>query len=255
VCLDLAISMVLPRRWRRSLGHNQRVKKYKGAVSLEASGNKKTKKTGKAAGQSRSDIKDVKHVRIADAPTIVSDKIVADALADLLQKDFETIDSLMRTWRKQILKAMIPGKPGHMPTKAMMDAAKRDVLRFYAKEEALGDESAVAKAFRFVTGEQNLRIDWGSAKARVHKARLDRRQKIDKWNECLAMQSGASNSTTEIWICGTRRLTLRALTSLICHEGLHNMARRTRRGNSFLSEDLEHMAMALLGDPQLVHGD
>jgi hypothetical protein len=238
------------------------VKKYKtGSVSLKrvggepAAGDKKKKTASTTRRPPRQNAKGGagKPIRIADAPTVVSDKIVADALAELLQKDFVLIDSLMRSWRKRILKATIPGAPGRVPSKAMLEAAKRSVLSFYAKEEALGDESAVAKAFRFVTGEHSLRIDWGSAKSRVHRARLDRRQKIDEWNECLAMQSGQSNSTTEIWVCGTRRLTLRALTSLLCHEGLHNMARRTRRGNSFLSEDLEHMAMALLGDPQLVH--
>lgn len=49
-------------------------------------------------------------------------------------------------------------------------------------------------------------------------------------------------------------MTQRALNSVLCHEALHNLARRTGRpGNPFLAEDTEHMAMALLGDPQLVH--
>jgi len=241
--------MVLLRGSRRHRGYEKLIRKRKGtSISVEPDKKKKTKKA-----QDRKDVKDTKTLRIADCPTIVSDKIVADALAELLRKDSTLIDSLMRAWKKRILKAQIPGVPGRMPSKAMLETAKRAVLSFLGKEEAQGDESAVAKAFRFVTGDQSLRLDWDSAKGRVQRTRLDRRQKIDKWNECLAMQSGQSNSTTEIWVCGTRRLTLRALTSLICHEGLHNMARRTRRGNSFLSEDLEHMTMALLGDPQLVH--
>ena len=48
-------------------------------------------------------------------------------------------------------------------------------------------------------------------------------------------------------------MTQRALTSVLCHEALHNLARRVRVGNPFLAEDTEHIAMALLGDPQLVH--
>ena len=49
-------------------------------------------------------------------------------------------------------------------------------------------------------------------------------------------------------------MTQRALTSVLCHEALHNLCRRHGRpGNPFLAEDTEHMAMALLGDPQLVH--
>ena len=48
-------------------------------------------------------------------------------------------------------------------------------------------------------------------------------------------------------------MTQRALTSVLCHEALHNLARRQRVGNPFLAEDTEHIAMALLGDPQLVH--
>ena len=67
------------------------------------------------------------------------------------------------------------------------------------------------------------------------------------------MNSGDSNSSSEIFICGSKYMTQKALTSILCHEALHNLAKRTRRGNPFLKEDTEHVAMALLGDPQLVH--
>ena len=98
-----------------------------------------------------------------------------------------------------------------------------------------------------------MRFDWPAAMARVRRACFDYRQEIDLWTECFAMSSGDSNALSEIYVCGTKKVTLRALTSLICHEGMHNFARRVRPGNSFLSEDTEHIAMALIGDPQLVH--
>jgi len=160
---------------------------------------------------------------------------------------------LMRRWRKPILKARIPGAASARPMKAALDAAKSAVLRFYAREAALGDESDVARAFYAATGEARLRFDWPSAMGRIRRASFDNKCRVDAWTDCLAMTSGATYATSEIYICGTKHVTQRALTSLLCHEGLHNLARRVRPGNTYLSEDLEHIAMALLGDPQLVH--
>jgi hypothetical protein len=159
----------------------------------------------------------------------------------------------MRKWEKPILKVPIPGPPAHarIPSQQMLSAAKRAVLQFYRGEEALGARSDVVKAFRTVTGERRLRFEWADACRRVKGARLDRKQEIDSWNECLAMNSGATNTVCQIYVCGTRPVTLGALTSLLCHEGLHNLARRTRQGNPFFAEDTEHIAMALLGDPQI----
>ncbi|CAE8628004.1 unnamed protein product, partial [Polarella glacialis] len=136
---------------------------------------------------------------------------------------------------------------------AMLRCAQRSVHQFYAQQEALGDRSDVVRAFYLVSGENHLRFDWQAAMGRVRRAKFDRRREIDDWEDCLAMTSGESNALSEIYVCGTKRVTQRALTSLLCHEGLHNLARRTRPGNPFFSEELEHMAMALIGDPQLVH--
>ncbi|CAK0828949.1 unnamed protein product, partial [Prorocentrum cordatum] len=110
-------------------------------------------------------------------------------------------------------------------------------------------------AFLLASNETSLRFDWERARARVRNARFDMKQKVDSWDECLAISSGDTNFLTEIFVCGTKRATLKALTSLVCHEGLHNLAMRRRRGNPYLSEGTEHLAMALLGDPQLVDGD
>mmetsp|Transcript_45033 Transcript_45033/g.104179 ORF Transcript_45033/g.104179 Transcript_45033/m.104179 type:complete len:231 (-) Transcript_45033:300-992(-) len=214
---------------------------------------------GNAAGkatvldQHRSTKRKAPSASITETARQLSDHVVAQALAEPLSCQSHVLHDLMRRWGKSILKARIPGIAGRVPSRAMLEAAKREVLRFYSYEESLGDESYVAKAFYLATGESNLRFDWTAAMARVRRARLDCRQEIDSWDECLAMSSGDTNALSEIYVCGTKKMTLSALTSLICHEGLHNLARRTRRGNSFLSEDLEHMAMALLGDPQLVH--
>mmetsp|Transcript_63854 Transcript_63854/g.118708 ORF Transcript_63854/g.118708 Transcript_63854/m.118708 type:complete len:221 (-) Transcript_63854:112-774(-) len=182
---------------------------------------------------------------------VLSDKAVAVALSNLMMLDVVTVDGLMRVWHKPILRAQIPGSFGRVPSKVMLDRAKTSVIRFLSAEEARGPDSHVVQAFYLATGEPELRFEWEWAKRRVQQARLDRRRAVDSWADCLAMCSGEKNSVSEIYVCGTRRITLRALTSLICHEGLHNLARRTRRGNPFLSEEVEHVAMALIGDPQL----
>lgn len=184
--------------------------------------------------------------------TLFSDRTVAAALSDLICRRPSDVQSMMRRWEKPILKVAIPGDAARRPpSAAMLAAAKRAVLRFYEGEESLGPRSAVIKAFYLASGEAELRFGWAEARRRVERARLDHRQEIDSWKDCLAMNSGDTNSDCEIYVCGTRRITLHALTSVLCHEGLHNFARRTRRGNTFLSEDTEHIAMALLGDPQL----
>jgi len=182
----------------------------------------------------------------------VDDDVVAVLMGELLGLHPHAVRGLMREWTQPILKTAIPGSSGRVPSKSMLDAAKRAVLNFYERERSLGERSVVAQAFYLVSGELHLRFDWARAIQRVQRASLDLRQKIDKWDECLAMSCGDTNELCEIYVCGTKRITVRALTSLVCHEGLHNLARRTRPGNSFLSEALEHQAMALLGDPQLV---
>lgn len=192
---------------------------------------------------------------IADNPLVLPDIIVAESLVASTLPWATTSDvlALMHHWTKPILKAAIPGITGRRkPSMEMMDAAKRAVLRFYAKEEAQGIKSHVVQAFYLVSGEPELHFDWASARAKVRRAKFDRIQEIDVWNECLAMSYGDTTALSEIFVCGTRPLTLRALTSLLAHEGLHNLVRRKRQGNPFLSEETEHKAMAMIGDPQLV---
>jgi len=193
---------------------------------------------------------------ITETAIVLDDDNVALALAELLPSQTPgKVRSLMRRWMKPILKAKVPGRATRLPTKAMLERAKEKVLRFYQREEALGDRSDVLKAFLLASRERSLRFDWERARARVRKASFDMKKKIDAWDECLAMSSGDTNFLSEIFVCGTKKVTLKALTSLVCHEGLHNLALRRRRGNPYLSEDTEHLAMALLGDPQLVRGE
>jgi len=193
---------------------------------------------------------------VTETAIILDDDNVALALAELLPSQTPgKVRSLMRRWMKPILKAKVPGRGTRLPTKAMLERAKEKVLRFYQREEALGDRSDVVKAFLLASREPSLRFDWERARARVRNASFDMKKKIDTWDECLAMSSGDTNSLCEIFVCGTKKITLKALTSVVCHEGLHNLALRRRRGNPYLSEDTEHLAMALLGDPQLVHGE
>lgn len=182
---------------------------------------------------------------------VFSDGTVALALADILGRRPESMRCLMRRWRKPILKVPIPGHCGRRPSKAMLDTAKDAVLRFLRSEEMLGSRSHVVKAFHVASGESALRFEWATARTRVRRAKLDFQHEIDSWEDCLAMASGDSNEESEIYVCPSRRVTLRALTSLLCHEAMHNFAKRTRRGNPWLAEEIEHLAMAMLGDPQL----
>jgi hypothetical protein len=188
-----------------------------------------------------------------ETATALDDDEVARNLAKVLPSQTPNqVSKLMRRWRKPILKAAVPGRATRLPTKAMLEKAKERVLSFYQTEEALGDRSDVVKAFLLVSNEQSLRFDWERARARVRNARLDFKGNIDPWDGCFAISAGDTNSLSEIFVCGTKKATLKALTSLVCHEGLHNLALRRRRGNPYLSEDTEHQAMALLGDPQLM---
>jgi len=190
---------------------------------------------------------------ITETAIRLDDRLVARALSSLVPRSLPEIQKLMRRWEKPILKAPIPGSARQYPSDAMLAGAKKAVCDFFAKEEALGDCSYVVKAFLLASREHNLRFDWSVAMKKVLRAKLDRTQSVDMWNECLAMTTGDTNAKSEIFVCGSKKITQRALTSLVCHEGLHNLARRTRKGNSYLSEDIEHIAMALIGDPQLVH--
>jgi len=184
---------------------------------------------------------------------MLGDSTVAGALADILHIHKSCSVYLMESWRKPLLKASIPGLHSRrLPSKAMLATAKSTVLRFLDREESHGRYSHVYEAFLLASGEDDLMLEWGFAKQRVRRAKLDCRGRFSCWKDCFAMVNGPSQATTEMFICGTRKLTLRALTSLICHEALHNLARRRRRGNPFISEEKEHVAMALLGDPQLV---
>eukprot|EP00931_Biecheleriopsis_adriatica_P105739 TRINITY_DN80274_c0_g1_i1.p1 TRINITY_DN80274_c0_g1~~TRINITY_DN80274_c0_g1_i1.p1 ORF type:complete len:247 (+),score=43.23 TRINITY_DN80274_c0_g1_i1:84-824(+) len=232
-----------------SSGKRKAIPQSEGSKAIRQGG--KGEKTG-WSGQAKN--------KVPAATVILDDSCVAEALAEVLPPISPGIAhkpaqvfQLMRLWAKPILKANIPGMSTRPVSKAMLDTAKREVLRFYQQQQALGDRSNVVEAFYLATGEVQLRFDWTSAMAKVKRASFDRHKKIDSWEDCLAMTSGESNARSEIYVCGTRRLTQRALNSLLCHEGLHNLARRARPGNPFLSEELEHMAMALIGDPQLVH--
>lgn len=220
---------------------------------------RKTSGSKRKALRDRGPKKDRSKVEVTDQAIALSDTEVAEALADVLPAPLLTpshVLNVMQKFKQPLLKAKIPGRSGRIPTKDMLQIAKKKVLSFLEREEAKeakDSTSDLIRAFQLASGELVLRFDWSFAKQRVKYASFDRKRKVDKWDECLAMTSGDSNATSEIFICGTKFMTQRALNSVLCHEALHNLARRTRKGNPFLAEDTEHMAMALLGDPQLVH--
>jgi len=212
----------------------------------------------RAKGRRRSD-KAAKRLATKKVPSgdilgyAMSDRSVAVALARILGMEFEEVEDLMRDLAQPILKvAMLGSGATQRPSKLMLESAKVAVLRFFEDEEALGDASNVIQAFYIASREPRLTFNWTQARTRVRRARLDRRRAIDTWQFCLAMLAGATNSDCDIWVAGTRKIDVDSLASLICHEALHNMARRVRIGNPYLAEETEHIAMAFLGDPQLM---
>jgi len=180
----------------------------------------------------------------------------AEALVWLSLKthlDPEMICKIYRVLCRSIFTVNIPGWPRRktLPTEKMLKLAKKKVLKFYNREQKCGQRSAIVHAFTLASGEEDLFFDWETAKERVKGAAYDRKKKVDKWEDCLAMAHGDSQGEVEIAVCGHKPMTQQALTALICHEGLHNMARRTRPGQKYLSAEIEHIAMAFMGDPQL----
>lgn len=204
----------------------------------------KTTRCGKELDKPRS---------ITENPTILDDDLVAIAIACVIPEHPAVVREIMSQWERPILKTVIPGNARKKPSLAMLEVAKKKVRRFFKEEDALGLQSDVVKAFLLASGEKSLRFDWTSAMDKIKRATFDLTNEVDSWDECLAMTIGDTNALCEIFVCGTKCMSQRVLTSLLCHEALHNLARRTRRGNSYLSEDIEHVAMALLGDPQLVY--
>merc|ERR1719399_1844979 len=163
----------------------------------------------------------------------------------------EMICKIYRVLCRAIFTVHIPGWPRKksLPTEKMLRIAKKRVLRFYEREEKLGERSAIVHAMTLASNEEELTFDWEAAKRRVKGAKYDRNKKVDKWEDCLAMSHGDSQGEVEIGVCGHKPMTQGALTALLCHEGLHNMARRKRPGQKYLSAEIEHVAMALMGDP------
>lgn len=183
---------------------------------------------------------------------IAKDCVVVEALSCILGLEEPRVRTLMRRWKKSILKASLNEENGRLPSRVMLATAQKQVICFLEAEESRGPRSHVVQAFYLASRESSLKFDWSLAKERVRRAKLDSTGAIDSWKGCFAMVTGESNAKSEIYVCGTRKLTLRSLTSLICHESLHNLAKRTRSGNPWLGEETEHLAMAFIGDPQLV---
>lgn len=173
-------------------------------------------------------------------------------LEEHLGQPREKILSIVRKLAHPILVVKIPGATKKKrPSNAMLQKAKRTVVQFYKEQQALGTRGSVYKAFLIASKEKELDFYWDKAIQRVEEAYYDKKHEIDDWEDVYAMTNGDTRSDIELVVCGTRPLTLPALTALICHEGMHCLARRTRPGQVFLSDDIEHVAMALLGDPQI----
>lgn len=174
-----------------------------------------------------------------------------DWLQQHLGKSRERVLSLVQKLAHPIFLTQIPGVACNCPSDLMLKRAKRTVVRFFKEQQALGTRSIVYKAFLIASEEKELVFDWDKSIRRVKEAFYDKKYQIDDWEDVYAMACGPTRSHIRIVVCGSRPLTCTALTALLCHEGMHCLAKRTRPGQVFLSDDIEHVAMALLGDPQI----
>jgi len=129
----------------------------------------------------------------------------------------------------------------------MLQRAKKKVLKELSRQQELGiySPSPLEQAFLDATNETFLTIDYGWMKQLVRTARFSNPTEqerfmpdVDAWNDNVEIILNSDKLFVESNICQT-----------LLHECLHNTVERAGKpGNPQLSEQTEHMAMALLGD-------
>jgi len=139
------------------------------------------------------------------------------------------------------------GEKGQARNIKMLLRAKKKVLKELSRQQELGiyTPSPLEQAFLDATNESFLTIDYGWMKKLVRTARFSDPSEqerfmpdVDAWNDNVEIILNSEKLFVESKICQT-----------LLHECLHNTVERAGKpGNPQLSEQTEHMAMALLGD-------
>lgn len=126
------------------------------------------------------------------------------------------------------------------PCASGLERQKKEALKVIDREEAKFDRgnSKIMQTFHDVTGEDTLYVDYDKMRGFVSGAKL--------WK--LPKDTFGVNDAQRVTINSSRKLTQGQIRKTLLHEALHYTITRARRGNPFLSTDLEHQAMAMFGD-------
>lgn len=160
---------------------------------------------------------------------------------------------LPRDRRKmRILKIFDPPKScrgARYASTAMMCRAKKAVLRELDRQRELGKvgkkPSPLEQAFLDASQESRLTFDYTRMKSLVQGATFLKGTSRNGFDA----DDYAYNDNTRITINGSMKLVERQLRIILIHECLHNTVERDGKpGNPTLGENIEHTAMALLGD-------
>lgn len=154
--------------------------------------------------------------------------------------------------KMRILKIFDPPKSQsgqRLASQAMLLRAKKAVVKELTRQERLGrltkNPSRLEQAFLDASQENRLAFDYDRMRALVTKAAFRK----DGRRSGFEQYDYAFNDSTRIIVNGSVPLVEKQLRSILMHECLHNTVERDGKpGNPTLSEDIEHLAMALLGD-------
>jgi len=148
-------------------------------------------------------------------------------------------------------------------SKNILNRAKTAALNIIEKQEKLSKKmypkvTPFEQAFMDASGSPSLDFSYSWMKHLIARARYTRKSwgssgdtPPDKEGRAVSgIERGiAFNNCIEIRVNPGAVFTVDELTQVLVHESLHNTVERAKcRGNPALSADIEHRAMALLGD-------
>jgi len=125
----------------------------------------------------------------------------------------------------------------------LLKVAKKKVFDYLGvlEKQVLADKiSPFERAWFEASGENKLNFNFAGMREDVNSARYGYK---DFEEDDLGWNDGAS-----ILINKKYPLRQRDLEHLLLHEAMHGNITRARQGHVFMNEDMEHLAMALLGD-------
>lgn len=130
----------------------------------------------------------------------------------------------------------------------MLARAKKAVLKELKRQQRLGEDgkpSPLQQAFLDASQENRLTFDYDRMEMLVRNAVFDKSCSKNGFDE----DDLGYNDNLRIVISGNAPLVEKQVQHILMHECLHNTVERDGKpGNPTLSESIEHMAMAMLGD-------